>query len=75
MAKKTLLMLPNRSNEIVMHIESNHQRARLNDVGVTAEGAEVRMPSSSFRLPEAQTVTRVTVNRDADGNTYITLEE
>jgi hypothetical protein len=75
MSKKTLLMLPKDSPGLSEHIDSGHQRARVRDTGVTAEGREIVQLSSSLRLKEAQAVSRVTLDRDADGNLYITLEE
>ncbi|MBC7927287.1 MAG: hypothetical protein H7039_16685 [Bryobacteraceae bacterium] len=74
MSKKTILILSKR-NELTVGLESGHQRARMEDVGVSPTGQEIRLQSASVRLQDAHPVSRVRIDREADGTAYICLEE
>jgi hypothetical protein len=72
--KRTILRLSNK-NELTQHIMTSHGSGRVRDIGYGADGKPVTPPSTSAVLQDAQSVRKVTVDRDADGNLYITLEE
>lgn len=71
--KRTILRLSTR-NELSQYIETTHGGVRFKDVGVSPDGSSTP-PSASSVLKDAQSVRKVVVDRDYDGNLYITLEE
>ncbi len=71
--KRTILRLSTR-NELSQYIETTHGGVRFKDVGISPDGTST--PGSVSRvLKDTQSVRRVTVDRDYDGNLFITLEE
>ena len=77
MSKKTILKLSKKHKLIQDTVDSGHYRPpRVSDISVSPDGTVITPPpTASFDLKEAHTVSRVSVDRDADGNVFITLEE
>jgi hypothetical protein len=72
--KRTVLRLSTR-HELTEYRETSHISARFRDVGYGADGKPATPSSAVSVLPEARNVRQVTVDRDYDGNLFITLEE
>jgi hypothetical protein len=72
--KRTVLRLSTR-HELTEHQETTHISVRYRDVGYGTDGKAVTPPSVSSVLEEVQNVRKVSVDRDYDGNLFITLEE
>jgi len=72
--KRTILRLSTR-NELSQYIdETTHGGVRFKDVGVSPDGSSTPASVSSV-LTDGQSVRKISVDRDYDGNLYITLEE
>lgn len=72
--KKTILRLSTR-NELEQFIETTHLTARFQDIAYGADGKPASQPNVTTVLKDTQSVRRVSVDRDFDGNLFITLEE
>ena len=72
--KRTVLRLSTR-HELTEHQETSHISARFRDVGYGADGAPATPPSATSVLQQSHNVSKVSVDRDYDGNLFITLEE
>jgi hypothetical protein len=75
MAKKTILVL-SATNELGPITTTTHDLRSYGDRSVSPDGkVTIPPPRVSLKLKEAHSVKQVSVDRDADGNMYITLEE
>jgi len=72
--KKTVLRL-SRRNELEQYAATQHINTRFQDVAYASDGKAATEGSATTVLSSEQTVRRVSVGRDYDGNLFITLEE
>jgi hypothetical protein len=72
--KKTILRLSTK-NVLNQHTETQHISARFKDIGYGSDGKPVTLGTATTVLKDSQTVSRVSIDRDYDGNLFITLEE
>jgi hypothetical protein len=74
MSSKTTLMLSTK-HALIEQVASGHRKSRVSDQSVTPEGkTTIPPPTAKFDFKEVQSVSRISVDRDADGNVYINLE-